>query len=65
MARTSNDITGSEKLLIQQLDALPDSAADEFLAKVGGEIVNKVGGGGGGTPGGSDTEVQFNDGGWW
>lgn len=63
MARTSNDITGSEKLLVQQLDALPDSGASEALAKVGGEIVNKTISGGGGTPGGSDTQVQFNDGG--
>lgn len=63
MARTSNDITGSEKLLIQQLDALPDSGASEALAKVSGQIVNKTITGGSGSPGGSDTQVQFNDGG--
>jgi hypothetical protein len=63
MARTSNDITGSEKLLIQQLDALPDSGASEALAKVSGQIVNKTISGGTGSPGGSDTQVQFNDGG--
>lgn len=63
MARTSQDLTASEKILIQGLEALPDSGASEFLAKTGGVIVNKTGGGGGGTPGGSDTEVQFNDGG--
>lgn len=63
MARTSNDITGSEKLLLQQLDALPDSGASEALAKVSGQIVNKTITGGSGSPGGSDTQVQFNDGG--
>lgn len=63
MARTSSDITASEKLLLQQLDALPDSGASEALAKVSGEITNKTVSGGGGTPGGSDTQVQFNDGG--
>lgn len=64
MARTSQDLTQSEQELIQQLEALPNSGAGEALAKEGGEIVNKtIGGGGSGTPGGLNTQVQFNDGG--
>jgi len=51
-----------------------DSTADDILltagtnitfssVSTGGFTINASGGGGGGTPGGSDTQVQFNDGG--
>ena len=47
MARTADQLTNSETLLVQALDNLSNSASNEALAKVGGTIVNKVFSGGG------------------
>lgn len=40
-----------------------DSSANELTARINGSNVALGAGGGGGSPGGSDTEVQYNDGG--
>jgi len=42
MARTADQLTNGEVLDVQELNLLADSAANEYIAKVGGAFVNKA-----------------------
>ena len=49
MARTADQLTNSETLLVQALDLLANSGSNQGLAKVGGTIINRTFSGSGAT----------------